>query len=253
MTEPATFFATRAALYDSLIDWAKRLATEAPFYRRLFEQFEVRRVLDAACGTGRHAAMFHGWGLEVEGADLSPDMIAEARRTFGEPAGLRWVERSFEMPPSACSFDAVICVGNSLALAGSPEAIQRSIRGLLASVRPGGLCVIHVLNLWRLREGPVLWQKHVRARLEGREHILLKGVHRCGSRGFVQIADLDITETALVPEFVQAEFPGLEAKDLQSWVTQAGGEVAQLSGSYKEDMYIREESQDIILVARRIQ
>ena len=106
-----------ADIYESMIDWPNRLAAEGPFYRRWFEEIGVNRVVDAACGTGHHAAMFHDWGLEVEGADLSPRMIDKAKAAFGEPAGLRWAVRGFGDPiPAAGSWDAVVCVGNSLAL-----------------------------------------------------------------------------------------------------------------------------------------
>ena len=68
-----------ADIYDVMIDWPKRLAHEGPFFRRLFQRADARRVLDAACGTGRHAALMHSWGLEVEAADISPAMIARAK------------------------------------------------------------------------------------------------------------------------------------------------------------------------------
>src|SRR5690242_5485095 len=110
-------------VYEAMIDWPKRLGVEAPFFRGLFERFHVKRVADIACGTGRHAAMFHSWGLEVEGSDLSPNMIARARDTFGEPGGLRWTVRGFDRPPGENgSSDAVTCLGNSLALAGDLAA-----------------------------------------------------------------------------------------------------------------------------------
>ena len=90
-----------ADVYEAMIDWPKRLAHEEPFYRRLFERLGARSVLDVACGTGRHAAMFHSWGLRVEGADLSPAMIDRARsqlRPAGRPAvggaGVRRADRA---------------------------------------------------------------------------------------------------------------------------------------------------------------
>ena len=90
-----------ADIYEAMIDWPKRLAAEGPFYRRWFQQAGVKRVIDVACGTGHHAAMFHDWGLEVEGADLSPAMIQRARAAFGEPPGLHWAVRGFDgrFPP----------------------------------------------------------------------------------------------------------------------------------------------------------
>src|SRR5512147_2226208 len=127
-------FDEHAAVYDLLIDWPKRLANEEPFYRRLFERVGARRVLDAACGTGRHAAMFHAWGLRVEGADLSPEMIARARAGSGEPEGLRWTVRGFDQPVERPgSFDAVVCVGNSLALAPDLQTVHRALAQLFAA------------------------------------------------------------------------------------------------------------------------
>ena len=105
-------------IYESMIDWPKRLDHESSFYRRWFASAGVHSVVHVACGTGRHAAMFHAWALRVEGADISPKMIDRARATFGEPAGLRWVVRGFDRPIEPPQpFDAALCVGNSLARA----------------------------------------------------------------------------------------------------------------------------------------
>ena len=163
-------------VYEALIDWPKRLANEEPFYRRWFGRVRATRVLDAACGVGRHAAMFHSWGLRVEGADLSPNMIARARAAFGEPPGLCWAVRSFDAPidtaepfaekgdrsnlcaapsgpfrqigpvPFSRPFDAAVCVGNSLALAPDLATAGRAISQMLAAVREKGtvpICAQH--------------------------------------------------------------------------------------------------------------
>lgn len=41
---------------------------------------ENNRVLDVGCGTGATTAMFTGQGVEAFGVDLSPEMVAQARR-----------------------------------------------------------------------------------------------------------------------------------------------------------------------------
>ena len=117
-------------------------------------------MIDVACGTGHHAAMFHSWGLRVEGADLSPAMIDRAKAKFGQPQGLRWTVRAFDQPiEPAEPFDVAVCVGNSLALAPDMATVERAIRQMLAAVREGGAIVVQVLNLWRLPDGPCVWQK----------------------------------------------------------------------------------------------
>jgi SAM-dependent methyltransferase len=239
-------------VYEAMIDWPKRLAHEAPFYRRRFGHYGVGSLVDVACGTGQHAAMFHSWNLRVEGADLSPAMIDRARASFGEPAGLRWVVRGFDQPIGADgSFDAAVCVGNSLPLAPNMAAARQAVGQMLAAVRSGGLLVIHVLNLWRLPDGPCVWQKCRRAALPQGEAVIVKGVHRCGTRGYV---DLIVTELAADAPMQTECVPllGLEAADLESMARAAGAGEICFFGGYEDQPYDRHQSTDLLMVAKKL-
>jgi SAM-dependent methyltransferase len=238
-------------LYDAVIDWPKRLAREESFYRRLFAKVHARRVVDVACGTGRHAAMFHEWGMSVEGADLSGNMVSQARKHFGECPTLRWAVRSFdEAIPAVEPFDVAICVGNSLALAPDPGAIERTVARMLAGVRPGGVAVIQVLNLWALMEGPCLWQSTRRTSWRGKETLITKGIHRHGARGFVEFI------LALPAEGTQTAAPaisflGLESDELGRFALDHGAARVDVLGGYKQEPYVRERSTDMLLIAER--
>ncbi len=235
-----------------MIDWPKRLAAEEPFYRRWFQQVGAKRVLDAACGTGRHAAMFHRWGLDVEGADLSPAMIEQARKTFGDPPRLRWTVRGFDRPAAdPVSWDAVVCVGNSLALAPDRETVRRAIQQMMAALRPGGLLLVQVLNLWRLADGPCLWQKCLRTQLRQGEVLILKGVHRSNDRGFVELVVADPNGGPLLAH-ESPVFLGLEVGELESAARAAGATDAQFFGGYTGQPYERESSVDLVMVGRAL-
>lgn len=245
-------FDARPELYDALIDWERRLANETPFYRRLFDAYQVGAVLDAACGTGRHAAMFHSWGLEVEGADLSPAMIEAARRQFPEGPRLRWVVRGFDSPTDRPGhFDAAICVGNSLALARDPAHIKAAMAAMVAAIRPGGIVVIQVLNLWSLADGPVRWQKCKRIRLDGSEHVVVKGVHRAGGRGYVSLIDLRLNKGGVEEHFASPSFLGIQAEELADATRSAGAEIVETWGGIDRTPYDRASSVDLIVVCRR--
>ncbi len=240
-------------IYDALVDWPHRLAHEAPFYQELFAEVGVRRVLDVACGTGQHAAMFHSWGLEVEGADISAGMIARCREAFGESETLRWTVRSFDSPCDAPgTFDAAVCVGNSLALAGDLETVGHAVGAMVAALRPGGVCIIGVLNLWRLPEGPTTWQKQKRLTGGDADRVVLKGIHRVGSRGFIDLIELTLEADGGLAGRVDAPtFLGLEAEELLATASRAGAEDAQFYGTFARDPYDRAQSPDLILVCRR--
>ncbi len=239
-----------ADAFEAIIDWPKRLAHEEPFYRRLFARLGSGSVLDVACGTGHHAAMFHSWGLRIEGADLSPAMIQRAKANFGEPEGLQWTVRGYDQPVEpAEAFDVAICVGNSLALAPDVATVERAIEQMLAAVRDGGAIVVQVLNLWRLADGPCLWQK-CRRLASPDDALILKGVHRCGNRGFVEwvLADLsgDVTMRSESTQFL-----GLERSDLDRMAKAAGATKIAMFGGYQNRPYDRQQSVDLVMVAEK--
>ncbi len=238
-------------IYEAMIDWPKRLAAEEPFYRHWFQEVGVKRVVDVACGTGHHAAMFQQWGLEAEGSDLSPAMIDRARATFSEPPGMHWVVRGFDQPiPGAGSWDAVVCVGNSLALAPDLAIVQTAIARMLEALRPGGVLLVQVLNLWRLPDGPCIWQKCLRTKLPQGEVLILKGVHRCDRRGYVELVVVDPSGGPLLAH-ESPTFLGLEASDLENMARQAGASQVQFFGGYAEQPFERQASVDLVMVARK--
>lgn len=246
-----TPFSTEPAVYDQLIDWPTRLAREEPFYRKLFEQVKVKRVLDAACGTGRHAELFAGWGMEVEGADVNPAMIEACRERLGESDRLSWAVRSFDDPlPEPMSFDAVVCVGNSLALVQETEMVCQSMTVLLRALRPGGLLIVQVVNLQAMENGPTTWQKCRRVQYGGREHIVLKGIHRAGTYGYVDLIDIEPGEAALNPRYDAAVFIEITAEDLVTAVQNQGATDITVFGDFAETPYDYQSSPDLILVCR---
>ncbi len=241
-------FTDLSEVYDALVDWPKRLAREESFYRDVFKQVGVRSVVDVACGSGRHANMFHDWGLRVEAADVSPAMIDLARRRFGEPPGMRWVIRGFDQPIASAPFDAAVCVGNSLALAENTEMAATGVQQLLAAVRPGGAVIVHLLNLWRLPEGPCTWQVIKPATVAGRELLLLKGVHRCGSGGFVDLIVLP-TGSGASPHTESTPLLAIEAAELKQMADKGGARNVMLYGNYERAPYDRARSTDLVMLA----
>jgi SAM-dependent methyltransferase len=239
-------------VYEKMVDWPRRLGHEGPFYRHLFEQVQAQRVVDVACGTGHHAQLFNSWNLTVEGADASSEMIATARERHGESPTLRWVVRSFDKEIARPgSFDAAVCIGNSLALANDPVAARHAIEQMLSAVRPGGAIVIHLLNLWRLPDGPCQWQKCLRMPIGEQDLLVHKGVHRAGERGFVNVILTDIGSASSQMHSESVPLIGLDAPTLQSFAREGGSTTVTLYGGYKGEPYRPDSSQDLIMVASK--
>ena len=160
--------------------------------------------------------------------------------------------RAFDQPVVAAEpFDVALCVGNSLSLACDIAVAGRAIGQMLSAVRRGGAVVIQVLNLWRLPDGPCVWQKCRPAMLPDQPQgqvLILKGVHRAGSRGYVELAVIDSAGGALLRSEAM-EFLGFEASDLERLARNAGAEDVTFYGGYQGQAYDRQASVDLIMVA----
>lgn len=136
--------------YDRMINWENRLKREEPFFTGLFAQYNVRSVLDAACGTGRHALLFAAGDLSVTGVDVSSTMIEQARINAAEkgfPA--EFVQAGFGQLAAAAAgreFDAMVCLGNSLPHIRNTGDMQAALADFRRLLRPGGVLVLQNRN-----------------------------------------------------------------------------------------------------------
>jgi ubiquinone/menaquinone biosynthesis C-methylase UbiE len=103
------------------------------------------RVLDAGCGAGRMSAYLAARGCLVEGVDLSPGMVAVARRDH--PAPRFEVGSLTELPCAEAEFAGVMLWYSAIH---TPPSHQPAIFAEVARVlRPGG----HVLVATQSGEG----------------------------------------------------------------------------------------------------
>lgn len=114
-----------------------------PFDRDLLRRFAADvplggRVCDLGCGPGHVAEYLRGLGLDAVGVDLSPEMVAEARRRYplveyrvGDMAGL---EFSDDALGGITAFYSIIHIER--------DALQDVFREMRRVVRPGGLVLV---------------------------------------------------------------------------------------------------------------
>ncbi|GIF68354.1 hypothetical protein Ais01nite_63890 [Asanoa ishikariensis] len=113
--------------------------------RDILAALPTGRALDAACGTGRHAAFLAAGGHTVLGVDSSPDMLAYARRNAPEAEFVEGDLRDLPVPDA--SVDLVTC---ALALTHLP-ALAPAFAEFARVLRPGGHLVtsdIHWQSLY---------------------------------------------------------------------------------------------------------
>ena len=146
-------FGEYSAIYD-LIYRDKDYAGEAGFVAALIEQHAPRqsgariRVLDLACGTGRHAMELAAMGYLVEGSDISSGMVAVARKSASERAlDVRFHESSFQTADAIPgSFDVVLAMFASLGYLTSYADFELTLNNIAKKLAPGGVFIFDVWN-----------------------------------------------------------------------------------------------------------
>jgi SAM-dependent methyltransferase len=137
-SDPRAGYAIWAPSYDD--PGNPIVALEQPIVWGLIDRLPPRRALDAACGTGRHAARLVALGHEVEGLDLTPEMLATAR--VNVPAASFREADLRSIPAADAAYDLVVC---GLALAHLPE-LGGAVGELSRVLAPGGRLIVSVLH-----------------------------------------------------------------------------------------------------------
>ena len=130
----ASGYAAWAPSYDSMSN--SLIRAEEPLVQSATRDLPIGTALDAACGTGRHAAWLSAAGHRTIGLDATSEMLAIARQRV---PGAEFKLGDFtSLPFDDDAFDFAIC---ALALTHLNDPIP-AIRELARVVRPGGRIVL---------------------------------------------------------------------------------------------------------------
>lgn len=115
------------------------------FYRKLFTDNQIHRVLDCACGTGRDLYLFHSLGCEAIGSDISDSMLAQARKNISQSeieiplykVDFRKLPENFEQ-----RFDAVVCLSSSILHMPNDDEVLHAFRSMHEVLKENGILVL---------------------------------------------------------------------------------------------------------------
>ena len=149
----AATFQTYAPYYD-LLYRDKDYPGEAAFIGRLLQAHlgavhpPELRVLDLACGTGRHSRELAQLGYHMAGSDLSADMIEVARAVAAEQklAIAYHTERFQTCARIGQPFDAVIAMFAAIDYLIDAADLTLALNNIKSLVRPGGVFIFDFWN-----------------------------------------------------------------------------------------------------------
>ncbi len=148
-TDIQNFYGSLASDYDAMTNFEQRVQKEQKIFQKWVERFSINTVLDAACGTGLHAIVLSQLGVNIIGADISVEMLDEARKN-AKNAGeeIRWIQSPMQQLSQKISdkFDAVFCLGNSLPHLTDEKDLKAVVKGFSERLHPDGILVLQILN-----------------------------------------------------------------------------------------------------------
>lgn len=126
-------------------------------------------VLDVGCGTGRLLLDYLAIGIDVDGVDCSPEMLALCRQKAGA-LGLRpsLYEQYMEALALPRTYRTILVPSSSFQLLTDVEGAREAMRRFYTHLQPGGVLAMPFMILWR--EGDPLetpWQVREARREDG--------------------------------------------------------------------------------------
>ncbi len=201
---------------------------------------EKAKVLDLACGKGRHSLMLHKSGLNVLGVDLSKNSIKSAQENT--KSGLRFSVHDMREIISNEYFAAIFNLFTSFGYFDSSDENERVIQAVYSMLDEKGMFVIDFMNARKIINNLVLSEEkfiddiHFSIRRKwDKEHIYK----------FIDV--VDGTESHSFMERVQSLFLADFKKLLNGKF-----KILNVFGDYQLNSFDEEESDRLIIIAERI-
>jgi len=128
-----------ARWYDTIYGF-KDYPAEVVSLRALLNEVRpgARRLLDVACGTGEHLRYLQAY-FEVEGVDVSPDMLAVAREKLPGVPLHQADMRSFDL---GRTFDVVLSLFSAVGHLADEIELEQAMRHVARHLEPGGVFLL---------------------------------------------------------------------------------------------------------------
>lgn len=212
------------------------------FINRLFEELHLKKgskVLDLACGKGRHALQVHQLGYDVTGLDLSEESIAHAKRF--EEEGLRFVKGDMRQLALDVKFDLTLNLFTSFGYFREQEEDLKVLDGLSEHLKKDGMVLIDFLNVKKVaNELPT-------------ENLI--------KRGQIEFKTSKKIEDGFIVKDIRFEYEGvthqyrefvkyLELSDFEAYFEKVGMEIVKVYGDYFLNSFNEKLSDRLIMIAK---
>ena len=201
------------------------------------------RMLDVACGKGRHSIQLAENGFDVTGIDLSSDSISEALQHESE--NLHFYVHDMRLPFRINYYDYAFNFFTSFGYFNTQREHDNAIRTIASSVKKQGCFVMDYLNV-HFAEDHIVHQSE--KEIDGVNYIITKWFDETHFFKKIVIEDEALEEPLLYTEKV-AKFSLGDFTDMFAY---QGLQIREVFGDYNFGSYHVRQSPRLIMVADKI-
>ena len=205
---------------------------------RYFEFKTSDKIMDLACGKGRHSIYLNSRGFQVVGIDLSPQSIAHARQFENEK--LRFYVHDMRKVFKVQEFDYVLNLFTSFGYFDIEKENQEALCAAAKDLKQGGKMLIDFLNPYKVVHNLV--PEEVK-KIEGIEFHITKHL---SEDNFI-IKDIRFEDGGREYHF-QERVKAIRRTRFLEYFEEAGLELVETFGDYDLNTYNREQSDRMIFV-----
>jgi SAM-dependent methyltransferase len=197
---------------------------------------EKAKVLDLACGKGRHSIYLNQLGYDVIGADLSENSIAEANKNANET--LHFVVHD-KREPFEDKFDAIFNLFTSFGYFEDEEDDVKTLLAIKESLSEYGFAVIDFMNAHQVMENLIPAETK---EVEG----ITFHIRRFTQNGFI-IKEINFEDKGCSYHFTE-KVRAYTLEDFQRMMQEAGIYLLDTFGDYKLKKFHKNTSERLIMI-----
>jgi SAM-dependent methyltransferase len=207
---------------------------------RTLELKSGMRILDLACGRGRHAVCLASKGFEVTGVDLSEENISEAQKQEGE--NLSFYVHDMRNIFRVNYFDVVLNLFTSFGYFESDRENLKVLHAAATALKPGGRLVLDYFNGHNAGKELVEFEEKKSGSVQFR-------IRRNIRNGFIE-KEIHVNDGGKEFTFME-RVKILTEEDFRDYFTQCGLKILHLYGSYSLDKFKYNKSERLILISQK--
>ena len=213
------------------------------FIDNLIEKLQLKKgskLIDIACGKGRHATYFNKKGMNVVGVDLSPNSIASAKQN--ENNNLQFSVHDMCEVYKENHFDIVTNLFTSFGYFENKDDEQKAINAMEENLKSDGVLIIHFMNVKKVMANLISSEKKT-------IDSITFNIKRSVQNNHI-IKDIEIIDDNETQHF-QEKVKAITLADFSAFVSNVGLNIIDIFGNYKLDDFDATISDRLILICKK--